>query len=356
MEEQGRRGYRSLFWPVVLIGIGVIALLFNMKVLSRDNIVVLARLWPLLLILIGIDLLFGRRAPALGALIGIAAIALIVGLMLAGPSLGWSDAAEVKTELFSEPMGAATSARVNLGLSSDPTEVMALPTAENLIEAELTHTGEIEFDVEGDREKSISLRRRGGVAGFWFDWFDRGDEELRWDIRLSPQLPLDLQIDAGSGSADLDLSALQLTALALDVGSGSVEAQLPSTDSVYEAQVDGGSGSCRLSFAEGADVDMEADVGSGSVNVEIGDAADVSLRANGGSGSLTIAVPAGAAVRLDVRDSGSGSVNVPGHFDRTERGDDDEGTWETPGFGAAEHRIEIVIEDVGSGSINVRER
>jgi len=331
-------------------------LLFNMGVLERENIVVLARLWPLLLILIGIDVLFGRRAPALGGLIGIAAVALVVGLMLAGPSLGWDDALEVKTEVFSEPIGTATSARVNLGLSSEPAEVTALSDTENLIEAELTHSGEVEFDVEGEREKSISLRRRGGVGGFWFDWFDRGDEELRWDIRISPRVPLDLQIDAGSGSADLDLSALQLTALTLDVGSGSIESQLPATDSVYRAQIDGGSGSCRLSLAEGADVDMEADVASGSVNIEIGDAADISLRANGGSGSLTIAVPAGAAVRLDVRDSGSGSVNVPGHFERTRRGDDDEGTWETPGFGAAEHQIEIVIEDVGSGSINVHER
>jgi len=157
MDQKGRGGYRSLFWPVLLIGIGVIALLFNLGALSRENIVVLFQLWPLLLILIGIDVMFGRRAPALGALIGIGAVALIIGLMLIGPSRGWGGDAEVKTDLFSEPIGEATSARVSLDLSSGPTEVTALSDSNDLIDAELNYTGKIKFDVRGDREKTVSL-------------------------------------------------------------------------------------------------------------------------------------------------------------------------------------------------------
>ena len=65
-------------------------------------------------------------------------------------------------------------------------------------------------------------------------------------------------------------------------------------------------------------------------------------------------VPEDAAVRLDVREGGSGSVRVPARFERTRRGDDDEGTWETPGYDSADHKIEIVIEDLGSGAVQVR--
>lgn len=353
MDEKGRGGYRSLFWPVMLIGAGVIGLLATTGVLSRENFTVLLRLWPVLLVLIGLDILFGRRWPALGALLGIATVALVIGLMLIGPSQGWGEDLEVKTERFTEPLGAATSASVRLNLSSGPTEITALSDSSDLIDAELNYTGEIDFEVSGDRDKTVTLVERDPVFSFFFDWFE-DDEELRWDIGLSPQVPLDLDVDGGSGSAELDLRALQLTRLVLDVGSGSVDGRLPDTEARYDARVDGGSGSCRLDVASGADVGLEIDVGSGSIDVTIGSDVDLSVRVEGGSGSLAIDVPADAAVRLDVRDSGSGSVNVPAGLERTRSGDDDEGTWETPAYASADHKIEIVVVDLGSGSVQVR--
>jgi len=48
-----RGGYRSLFWPIVLIGIGVVWLLGNLGILTGANLVVLFRLWPLVLIVVG---------------------------------------------------------------------------------------------------------------------------------------------------------------------------------------------------------------------------------------------------------------------------------------------------------------
>jgi hypothetical protein len=354
MEEKGRSGYRSLFWPLVLIGVGVIALMGTMGVLTRANFVVLLRLWPVLVILVGIDILFGRRSPTIGALIGVGAVALIIGLMLAGPSLGWVDDVEVKTGRFSEPIGEAASARVSLDLSSGPTEITALSDSNDLIDADLTYTGEIEFEVRGDRDKAISLNERDADVLFGFEWFADDDDELRWDIGLSPQVPLDLEVDGGSGSLALDLRALQLTGLKLDVGSGAVDGSLPAAEGRYDARVDGGSGQCRLNIPGGADVDLRIDIGSGSFNVDIGADADVRLRVDGGSGRLTIDLPEDAAAQLDVREDGSGRVRVPSRFDRTRRGDDDEGTWETPGYNGADHKIEIIVEDAGSGDVEVR--
>jgi len=69
---------------------------------------------------------------------------------------------------------------------------------------------------------------------------------------------------------------------------------------------------------------------------------------------LTIDVPEDAAVRLDVRGSGPGSVSAPARLERTRSGDGDEGTWETPGYASADHKIEIVIDDLGSGDVRVR--
>jgi hypothetical protein len=244
---------------------------------------------------------------------------------------------------------------VVLDLSTGPTEISALSDSDDLIKADVSYTGNLRFSARGNQDKkTINLEHRGhDWSFFWLGW-PEDDDELHWDIGLSPRLPLDLKIDGGSGHSTLDLSRLQLTALELDVGSGSVKASLPPGEERYEAKVDGGSGSCTLELADGADVDLETDVSSGSFKIEIGTESDVSLRVDGGSGHTTVDLPTGAAVRVDVRDSSSGHVRVPSELERTRRGEKDEGTWQTPDFEDADHKIVIVVEDMGSGSIEVR--
>ena len=70
---------RPLFWPVVLIGIGVVALLFNTGWLDWDKVARLYRLWPLLLIALGVAILFRGRLPGrLANLFGAVLLVLVV--------------------------------------------------------------------------------------------------------------------------------------------------------------------------------------------------------------------------------------------------------------------------------------
>ena len=118
--------YRSLFWPLILIGVGVVWLLGNLGVISGANLSVLFRLWPLFLIAIGLDLLFGRNSQAIGALIGLGTVALIIVLMLVGPGLGWVASADVQTDTYNAALGDATSARMDLNLGVGAASVYAL--------------------------------------------------------------------------------------------------------------------------------------------------------------------------------------------------------------------------------------
>ena len=58
--------YRSLFWPVVLIGAGVMWLLYSLDVISASNLEVLALVWPVFVIGIGVDLMVGHRSRGSG--------------------------------------------------------------------------------------------------------------------------------------------------------------------------------------------------------------------------------------------------------------------------------------------------
>ncbi|TMF49802.1 MAG: hypothetical protein E6I24_04010, partial [Chloroflexi bacterium] len=55
--------YRGLLFPVILIGIGVIVLLANTGVLSRPAVERLGDLWPLLLVILGLQLILNHTLP-----------------------------------------------------------------------------------------------------------------------------------------------------------------------------------------------------------------------------------------------------------------------------------------------------
>lgn len=357
MSEASGYRYRSLFWPVMLVGVGVVWLLVNLGVVSGAGLAGVAQLWPLLLVGIGLDLLFGHRSPLLGGLMGALTVGIAVVLILLAPAFGWAKGGEVQSGRFREPVGTAATASVRLDLSSAETRVYALSDSPDLVDADLRYRGEIEFLVQESTGalgplKTVSLRQKSTPAG-WFTWIGSSEQES-WSIGLSPSLPLDLSVEGGSGSATLKLEGLELTAFRLDVGSGSVDIQLPASSGRYAATLESGSGSARLSMAAGASVSLGVDVGSGSVVLAQGDDSDLEATVRGGSGSLRVEVPAGQGLRVEVRDSGSGSVRLPSGLTELERGEGDRGVWESPGYGAAAHKTLLVVEDMGSGSLEVR--
>src|SRR3990172_7744485 len=69
---------------------------------------------------------------------------------------------EVKMASFSEEIGAAASAIINLNLSVGETTVKPLAASNNLFEADVTYIGEMEFTATGDTEKKITLRQENG--------------------------------------------------------------------------------------------------------------------------------------------------------------------------------------------------
>ena len=329
-----RTGYRSLFWPIVLIAVGVIWLLGNLGIISGANIVVLLRLWPLLLIIVGLDLLFGRQSPVIGALIGIGAVVLIVGLMLVGPSIGLgAPDVEAVIDEFEEARGDTTSANINLDLSLGETTIQALNDSTDLFTAEVSHVGELIYEVEGETEKTIRLSQQETSIGFFEGFsflgaaFDN-NQNLYWEIGLSPDVPLDLNINSGVGENTLDLSQLNITGLNINSGVGNINLRLPAPPESYHASLNGG---------------------AGEINITIADDAALSLDVSGGVGNVMIDVPDGAAVRVN-GSSGLGNLDMGGEFRRVGGSDD---VWETANFDEADRRITIEF-DGGVGNLMVQ--
>jgi hypothetical protein len=299
----------------VLICAGVALFLSNMGYLPDISWNVLWRLWPLLLIGMGIDALIGRRSAfgaVIAALLILALLAGAVAFVLYAPRLpafaGWTRSVNWTTEQIEHPLGDARKAQVSIDWTSVPGRLRALDDSSNLIEGNLTVRGRLVFDVQ-ERGQGVSVRLDQDSSDAWFGSWDLGPAEKRWDVRLSPRLPLALTLDGGSGSGDYDLTGLEIDDLALDVGSGSIDLVLPATGS-YEARIDGG------------------------------------------SGSLRIVLPQNVGARVEL-ESGSGSFRPDDRF-RLVRGErDDDGVWETQNYGRADHAVTLNI-DQKSGSIRIR--
>lgn len=324
MSSQSR--YRSLFWPIILIGVGLVWFLSNIGAIPNFNPLALINLWPLVLIALGLDLLIGRKSPLIGLLIGLGTLAAAVAILLAAPNLGGST--QAITEQFTEPLAGVTSAVIEINSTSEPLNIHSLSDSSNLFEGTITHTGSVEFQTSGSSEKHIKLSQNGPNFQFFFGL---PTANLRWDVGLNPGVPLQLNVDSASGSVQMHLADLQLSGLKVEGASGSLTIELPVSTKPYTVDYNGGSGSLDLTIPSGADVTVTLD---------------------GGSGSLNLDLPANAALRVEVQDKGSGSVNMPGGMQRT-GGSKDTGSWETSGYASAAHKITIIAADLGSGSLNI---
>jgi hypothetical protein len=84
--EQGQKA--DLFWPILMIGAGVLASLAALDRLPAENLWMVAQLWPLLLIVGGIGLLLRGRSPWVGAVLGVAVVAVMFAAAFAGQQIG----------------------------------------------------------------------------------------------------------------------------------------------------------------------------------------------------------------------------------------------------------------------------
>jgi len=352
---RNRPRYRSLFWAIVLIAVGAVWLLFNLDVIEPDQLAALTYVWPILLVGIGVDLLIGRRSLVVGALVGVVTVGLIIVLMLLGPSLGWAGDSDLQTQTFSTAVGGATSAEVSLKTGSYSAKVSSLPPSpaadRPLLRAQVSYRGSFHFESSGDAAKTVVLEGKGW--SWWWQFLDE-QEAAPWDIGLDPQTPLRLKVDSGSGSNELDLSGLWLTDLAVDLSSGNAKVKLPSVAKRdYAASFDMSSGDLDVEAPGGAHIGMRVDMSSGDVRVALGKDSDVTLGFRGSSGQFRLELAAGQALRVEVEDVSSGDLKLPTGLVQVERGDDEEGIWETEGYAQASRKVLLIIEKMSSGDLRV---
>jgi len=302
----------GLFWPIILVGLGVILLLSNLGRLPADPWPLIWRLWPVILIVIGLDILLGRRS-VWGGVFSAALALLVIGGVIAllyiaqnYPAWYHFDVPTFHTQHIAHPLGDVRQADVRIDFPGGLGTLSALEDSSNLIEGDVSYPGEL-VDLFSSSGSSARVQLDSRSFGWGLMWRETGSR--RWTLGLNPRAEYDLTLDTGSGSYELDLRKLGLRSLALDSGSGHVALTLPD--------------------AEKAPRRLRLDTGSGAVDVR---------------------APEGTALRVEY-DGGSGALIAPG-LHKVSGGRRD-GIYESAGFSLGGQYIVIEL-DGGSGSVTIR--
>jgi hypothetical protein len=311
----GRRG-SALVFPLLLVVVGIILLLNNLGIIPWAIWIALADLWPVVLILVGIELLIARRAPRVGG--AIAAIVLVATFALAGWLTLTQNQQVISTgplqnQTVSVPRENATTGQVSLKFPVGVLTVAAQPASgtpgPDLIEASAalppglhlsTHVGP-PGDVAG---ADLTVDGNGNVWPFGSPF---GKNPMSLDARLTPAVPLTIDSEVGAGQSTFDLSNLLVRSFTLKSGAGQVTIDLPRA-------------------AGQSIVDLQS-----------------------GAGEVTIVAPPGVGVYLHTKNGlGLAGVQVPpGRYEKVADG------LQSSDYATAENRVDVTLH-LGIGQVDVR--
>ncbi len=230
---------RGLFFPLVLIAIGIIVLLANTGVVSPHALERLGDLWPLLLVILGLQLILNHTLPRQQAtVIGLAATAIIVVAAVAYAVL--APATSLGTQRFdsSERLGGLSAASLDLNYGSATIDVKAGGVGDSLYQAHVDYpSGENPPTISLDRETgSLQIHESSTFSPFHLF----GGSRRHVQLTLTDQVPWSIQIGGGAANLRLDLRHAQLSKLEISGGANQLDAQLPSPKGTVLISVSGG--------------------------------------------------------------------------------------------------------------------
>lgn len=261
MTSLPRRG--GLAGPVLLIGFGTLVLLINLGRLPISIAGAAARLWPLALIAIGIDLLIPRRS----ILASVAVAGLLLTVVLGGGALALqtiaSPAASVPGEAVRVPAAGPEVTEIRLHPSAGTLFVEAGSGAGGLVTGTVRLTGFTELETSESSEDGRRTVTLGSSGGFRAPVTTGPGEE--WDLAIARGARLRLSVSMGAGEATIDATELALEGLAGSIGAGDFEVRLAAEPTTVDLSA--AVGQIVIRVPRGASVRLEASTVLGGVEV-----------------------------------------------------------------------------------------
>jgi hypothetical protein len=236
----------KFIWGLIFVFIGSALLLSNLGLIDFYW-GSLWHFWPLILILIGINVLFSRSNPVVGTVLAIVvvAIALVcIGYKSAYLSENFTFPLDDKAEklideglndVFSEPYVANTS-KAELNINGGAASYHLADTTNNLFDADIKqHYGNYILEKTNRDSTEILNFRMGNNRGKWD--IDRTNEA---NLRLNSNPVWDINVEVGAGKTNFDLRKFKVGNLTLKGGAVAFNIKLGSAQPTSIINVEAG--------------------------------------------------------------------------------------------------------------------
>jgi hypothetical protein len=254
---------RRVIWGAIVLVLGILLLAANFGWIDWTFVLSLWRLWPLILVLIGVGLLFRDRNQTLGAVIMLLIVLAGVGIAwLSYNGLGWGS---VKTtDIVSPAVTGATSGRAEINIGASRLSIAGGDSASVSGTATSRRAPEVTF------QQPVNGEFRFTVSQEWqnFAGFDTGRRESL-DLRLPTGLPWTIAVHSGAADMDIDLSRVWLSAFELSTGASSLKLRVgPVVAPNARVDISGGAASYELWLPRSLNISVRTQTGLTSLQFD----------------------------------------------------------------------------------------
>lgn len=268
--------FKNAFWGILLIALGALFLLKNLDIIyfSWWDI---WRLWPVVLVFIGISLL-----PVKGgikALLSLATIILAAVMLLTNPSWGPRWPFEIRWERHSDRSDRTTSKKIEEQRISEEFET---GTTEVLLEFDAAAG---DFNIEGITSELFEFEKEGNLGQYNYSIKDLGERKEihitldnvisgrrniknRVDMSLNPVPVWDMNIDVGAAEIDLDLRDFMIDELSIDGGASSIDVYMGELYATSTIDINAGASSIVVRIPETVACEVNSDAILSSKNLQ----------------------------------------------------------------------------------------
>jgi hypothetical protein len=221
---------------ILLLFLGVLLLLQNLGVLPWGLWYNLLWFWPVIIVLIGVNIVLHRVNPWITALILIAILGTVLGITFW--QYGTQEEVRPANQIYSEPLGDIKQGQAMMRFVAGDFRVASLPSgsAGFVVATPAGDSSSAGFQATLKRNKNealLSLEARG---------FSQGISRVpgvKGEIDLARDIPLMLSINGVMSNLVLNLKDLTVNRLEMDAVMGNYQVEMPSAPGTINANIKG---------------------------------------------------------------------------------------------------------------------
>jgi hypothetical protein len=244
---------RGYVWGVISLGLGALFLMANFGYVEWSSLTLLLRFWPLLLIAVGLDLIFRGRSIAM-TIIGILLAVLMVGGVF-WFTISGSTAIAGNTTQISQTLDSARQLTVEINNPTGQVDIDTVSSSDTALWGSVTLSSHETVDqnyVVQNGTGDLTLKTSGAEFLPWIGGFG----QPLWNFNLTNSVPVSLTIETAAGRQQIDLIGMDLEYLHLSVAVGQIDVTLPAAGN-YSGKLTNPVGGIKITVPSGALVEFQ---------------------------------------------------------------------------------------------------